>query len=246
MDITLMSCCGICGRSEFHLLPPVSRPPSHSPPLFPVGWVVSLQPFISIHKQPNIAPLFSSFSPPVVSSEIVPSWEVVTWFHFCKPKSYCCPVSRSVCSHSQAGGKVVPHRTEIAEIWTKKSSGWLTTARLIVPVARFSAACSNLWISTPALSNFHPEPVIEFGFLLLIWRKEPILARGGMAPWLLLFANLILARTRHPSQPLHVYGYMCPAAIWHPSLLLAHLIIPQRFLLLAFVLALLSHKGSTW
>ena len=78
MDITLMSCCGICGRSEFHLLPPVSRPPSHSPSLFPVGWVVSLQPFISIHKQPNIAPLFSSFSPPVVSSEIVPSWEVVT------------------------------------------------------------------------------------------------------------------------------------------------------------------------
>ena len=54
-----MSCCGICGRSEFHLLPPVPPPPSHSPPLFPVGWVVSLQPFLSIHKEPNIAP----FSP---------------------------------------------------------------------------------------------------------------------------------------------------------------------------------------
>ena len=73
-----MSCCGICGRSEFHLLPPVSRPPSHSPPLFPVGWVVSLQPFISIHKEPNIAPFFTSFSPPVVSSEIVPSWVTCT------------------------------------------------------------------------------------------------------------------------------------------------------------------------
>ena len=73
-----MSCCGICGRSEFHLLPPVSRPPSHSPPLFPVGWVVSLQPFISIHKEPNIAPFFTSFSPPVISSEIVPSWVTCT------------------------------------------------------------------------------------------------------------------------------------------------------------------------
>ena len=78
MDITLMSCCGICGRSEFHLLPPVSPPPSHSPPLFPVGWVVSLQPFISIHKEPNIAPFFTSFSPPVISSEIVPSWVTCT------------------------------------------------------------------------------------------------------------------------------------------------------------------------
>ena len=143
-----MSCCGICGRSEFHLLPPVPRPPSHSPPLFPVGWVVSLQPFISIHKEPNIAPFFTSFSPPVVSSEIVPSWEVVTWFHFCKPKSYCCPVSRSVCSHSQAGGKVVPH----------------TEQKLQKSGPRNPRDDSPL----PALlSRWHvfPRPAVIFGFL---------------------------------------------------------------------------------
>ena len=103
---------------------------------------------------------------------------IVICFHFSKNKSYCCPVSWLGLLSLSSLWKSCPRKfTEIAEISTKKLSGWLTAARLIVPVARFSPVRSNLLISTPALSNFHPSG--NWAWLpLMTWRKVPIGARG--------------------------------------------------------------------
>ena len=96
-----MSCCGICGIWVSLVAPPVASSatimsPSHFHPAT-IGWSV-LNHLLLLH--PHIPAAFSHLT------GIVPS-STVFWFHFSKTKAYCCPVSRSVCSHFQAGGKVV-------------------------------------------------------------------------------------------------------------------------------------------
>ena len=240
---------------SFTCCPPVSRHQldnnavflSSLQPLFTVGWPV----FYFIHTQPNIALLLTSFrlnfSPLWHHQKLFAVLVIVICFHFSKNKSYCCPVSwLGLLSLSSLWKSCPRNFTEIAEISTKKLSGWLTAARLIVPVARFSPVRSNLLISTPALSNFHPSG--NWAWLpLLTWRKEPIPARGYYMPGILTspFCQFDPGQDKAPI-PSHPIPATRRATIWHPKLLLAHLIISHRFLLLSFVLNLLLLKGSTW
>ena len=230
----------------FTCCPPVASSatimsPSHFHPAT-IGWSV-LNHLLLLH--PHIPAAFSHLT------GIVPS-STVFWFHFSKTKAYCCPVSRSVCSHFQAGGKVVRQYRNCKKSGPRNSRDDSSLLAFIVLVARFSAVRSNLWFPGRHDQIFTLRKLSLAASLDL---EEGAYPGQGLHVWHPhIFFTPIWSSSfswwrqgPHPSHYGELFGYMClTAAIWHPRLLLAHLIIPHRFLLLSFVLTLLSHKDSSW
>ena len=233
----------------FTCCPPVASSatimsPSHFHPAT-IGWSV-LNHLLLLH--PHIPAAFSHLT------GIVPS-STVFWFHFSKTKAYCCPVSRSVCSHFQAGGKVVRQYRNCKKSGPRNSRDDSSLLAFIVLVARFSAVRSNLWfpgrhyqIFTLRKLSLAASLDLEEGAYpgqgLHVWHPHVFFT----PIWSSSFSSSsILVKTRHPSQPLwwvvwvHVSNssHMAPTTTScppnHPSqvsppLLCSRSTLAQRFL----------------
>ena len=182
----------------------------------------------------------------MASSEIICSLGDCHLLPLQQKQNYCCPVSwLGLLSLSSLWKSCPRNLQKLQKSRPRNSRDDSPLPALLSLWHVFPRFAAIFWFLRQHYQIFTPR-VIELGFLS--WHGGRSLSRPGasicQASWLHLFANLIPAKTRHPSHPIRATRR---ATIWHPKLLLAHLIISHRFLLLlSFVLNLLPLKGSNW